>query len=325
MSDELVESYILQMIEAQQVPEVTFAWQGGEPTLMGLDFFRQAVRLQEKHRRPGMSVHNALQTNGTLLDDEWCAFLHDHHFLVGISLDGPRELHDTYRRDKGGASTFDRVLHATRLLQEHAVEFNTLTCVNAANAGHGLEVYRFLRDEVGSRFMQFIPVVERDNETGFQMGVKLTDRSVNGPQYGAFLIDIFDEWVRRDVGRIFVQGFDVALGGWNEQPPGLCVNEETCGSNLALEFNGNLYACDHFVEPRCYLGNIAGRPLVELAMSPEQRRIGQNKKTTLPAYCRSCEVRFICNGGCPKDRLLKTPEGESGLNYLWAGYRAFFN
>jgi uncharacterized protein len=325
MSDALLEEYTRQYIEAQQSNVVTFAWQGGEPTLMGLPFFQRAVALQAKYRKPGMTIQNAFQTNATLLDDDWAVFFRETGFLVGVSIDGPRDLHDAYRQDKGGQPTFDRVMRGIRLLQKHRVDVNTLTCVNAANAGHGLEVYRFLRDEVGSKFLQFIPIVERDNATGYQEGPKLTGRSVNGPQLGRFLIDIFDEWVRRDVGSVFVQSFDVALAAWAGQPGGLCVFEETCGLGLAMEFNGDVYACDHYVEPRFRLGNITEQPLGSLLMQPEQYAFGQHKKTSLPAYCRDCEVRFACNGGCPKDRLLKTPANEPGLNYLCAGFRAFFN
>ena len=325
MSDELLENYTRQYIDAQDVPEVTFAWQGGEPTLMGVEFYRKAVAFQQKYCKPGMKIMNAFQTNGTLLDDEWCQFFKENDFLIGLSIDGPRELHNTYRMDKGGQPTFDKVMRAAALMKQHQVEFNTLTCVNAANASHGLEVYRFLRDELGSRYMQFIPIVERDNETGYQEGVQLTSRSVTGPQYGRFLIDIFDEWVRQDVGQVFVQTFDVALAVWVGQRPGLCIFEETCGQGLAMEFNGDLYSCDHFVEPRHYLGNVSELPLADLVSDPRQIAFGLHKRDGLPEYCRTCEVRFICNGGCPKDRILKTPQGEPGLNYLCAGYRAFFN
>ena len=325
MSDEMLEQYTIQYINAQQTPEITFAWQGGEPTLMGLDFYRKAVELQAKHGQPDMHIQNAFQTNGTLLNDEWCDFLHQKNFLIGLSIDGPRQLHDTYRQDKGGRPTFEHVFRAAELLKKHQVEFNTLTCVNAANAEHGLEVYRFLRDEIGSHFMQFIPIVERDNETGFQEGSRITHRSVDGPQYGSFLIDIFDEWVRHDVARVYVQLFDVSLAAWVGQRPGLCIFEETCGLGLAMEFNGDVYSCDHYVEPNYLLGNISEQPLDALVASPQQYQFGQHKKSSLPAYCRSCEVRFICNGGCPKDRLLKTPDNEPGLNYLCAGYRSFFN
>lgn len=324
MANELLEAYTRQYIEAQQAPEVTFAWQGGEPTLMGLDFFKLAVELQQKHRRPGMSIHNAFQTNGTTLDDEWCRFFHKHGFLIGLSLDGPAELHDAYRVDKGGRPTFRQVMAGLDLLKKHQVEFNILTTVHAANAGHPLEVYRFLRDEVGARFIQFIPIVERDNQTGYQEGNLVTRRSVTGEQYGQFLIAIFDEWVRRDVGRMFVQLFEVALGVWLGGPAGLCVFEETCGKAMAMEHNGDLYACDHFVEPGYKLGNFQEIPLIELVNSEQQRQFGLAKRDTLPRYCRECEVRFICNGGCPKNRILHTPDGEPGLNYLCQGYKAFF-
>ncbi|MCC7353010.1 MAG: anaerobic sulfatase maturase [Anaerolineae bacterium] len=325
MANELLEEYTRQYIEAQGVPEVTFAWQGGEPTLMGLDFFRLAVSYQQKYRRPGMRIHNALQTNGTTVDEAWCEFFRENDFLLGVSLDGPRELHDFYRVDKGGKPTFDRVMAGIALLQKHHVEFNILTTVHAANAPHPLEVYRFLRDEVGTQFIQFIPIVERDNDTGFQEGEKVTGRSVTARQYGDFLIAIFDEWVRRDVGRVFVQIFDVALAAWVGQRPGLCIFEETCGAALAMEHNGDLFSCDHYVEPRHRLGNIQEIPLIEMVGSEQQWRFGQAKKETLPRYCQECEVRFVCNGGCPKDRIISTPGGEPGLNYLCAGFKAFFN
>ena len=324
MSDALLEDYTRQHIAAHDVPEVTFAWQGGEPTLMGLEFFRRAVQLQEKYRKPGTRIVNTIQTNGTTLNEEWCRFFHEQRFLVGISLDGPRALHDAYRVDKGGSPTFDRVMAGVALARQHQVEFNILTTVNAANGDHGLEVYRFLRDEVGTSFIQFIPIVERDNATGFQEGECVTERSVTGRQYGGFLIAVFDEWVRRDVGRIFVQLFDISLGVWLGEPSSLCVFAETCGGALALEHNGDLFSCDHFVEPRYRLGNVAETPLAELVSSPRQRQFGLNKRDTLPRYCRECEVRFICNGGCPKDRILTTPDGEPGLNYLCEGFKAFF-
>jgi uncharacterized protein len=324
MSDSLLKTFTRQYIEAQQVREVTFGWQGGEPLLMGLDFFQRAVELQEMYRRPGMSVVNALQTNGVLLDDDWCRFLGEHDFLVGLSLDGPRELHDAYRFDKHGTGTFDRVMKGLAFLKKHKVAFNILTCVHAANADHGLEVYRFLRDEVGASFIQFIPIVERDNETGFQEGTEVTERSVTGCQYGRFLIEVFDEWVIRDVGQVFVQIIDVALAAWLGRRPGLCIFEETCGQAMALEHNGDLYACDHFVEPRYRLGNIRETRLVELASSKRQRQFGLAKRDTLPSCYETCEIRFVCNGGCPKNRLLPAGEGEPRLNWLCEGYKAFF-
>jgi uncharacterized protein len=320
MSDELLETYIRQNYESQRTPQVTFAWQGGEPTLMGLDFFRRAVELQQAYRPAGVSILNTIQTNGILLDDEWAAFFHEHGFLVGVSLDGPQSLHDAYRVDKGGAPTHARVLQAIRTLERHAAKYNLLCCVHAANQDHPLEVYRFFRDEVGARFVQFIPVVEQAASEHSESG-----HSVGSREYGRFLSNVFDEWVRRDVGRVFVQIFDVALAAWAGYPPGLCIFDETCGLGLALEHNGDLYSCDHFVEPGYYLGNIQRTHLGELAGSPRQATFGQAKREALPAYCRTCEVRFICNGGCPKDRFLLTPPGEPGLNYLCEGYRAFFN
>jgi uncharacterized protein len=271
-----------------------------------------------------MRVTNTLQTNATRLDDDWGRFFREHDFLIGVSLDGPRPIHDTYRVDKGGNPTFDRVMRGIDLLKRHGVEFNILTTLHAANAAYPLEIYRFLRDEVGTSFMQFIPIVERDNETGFQEGERTTPRSITGRQYGAFLTAIFDEWVRHDIGRVYVQLFDVCLGVWLGQPAGLCVFAETCGNALAMEHNGDLFSCDHFVEPKYKLGNIRERPMIELVAEPAQLAFGQAKRETLPRYCRECDVRFVCNGGCPKDRILQTPDGEPGLNFLCEGYKTFF-
>ena len=325
MSDAVLEEYTRQYIVAQPQPEVSFAWQGGEPTLMGLEFFRKAVEYQAKYRKPGMRILNSLQTNAVTLDEEWCRFFREHQFLLGVSLDGPREFHDAYRVDKGGQPTFERVMRGLRLLQTQGVEYNILTTVHAANADHPLTVYRFLRDEVGARYLQFIPIVERDNESGYQEGNIVTDRSVRADGYGDFLMAIFDEWVRHDVGRVFVQIFDVALAAWAGERAGLCVFEETCGAALAIEHNGAVYSCDHYVEPNYFVGNIVDIPLSEIVVSEPQRRFGEAKRDTLPQYCRDCEVRFVCNGGCPKNRIISTPAGEPGLNYLCAGYRAFFN
>ena len=325
MSETLLEEYTRQYIQAQKVPEVTFAWQGGEPTLMGLDFFQQAVHYQQKHKKNGMRIFNALQTNAVTLDDDWCAFFAQNDFLIGVSLDGPQSLHDAYRVDKGGQPTFDKVMVGIELLKKHHVDFNILTTVHAANADHPLEIYRFLRDEVPTQFIQFIPIVERDNNTGYQEGYTVTNRSVTAEQYGRFLINIFDDWVRHDVGRVFVQIFDVALAAWTGNPPGLCIFQETCGAALAMEHNGDVYSCDHYVEPDYLLGNITTIPLSELVVLDKQTTFGNAKHDTLPQYCHDCEVRFVCNGGCPKNRFIVTPHGEAGLNYLCAGYRAFFN
>lgn len=324
MSDEVHEAYIKQLFEAHQVPQVTVAWQGGEPTLMGLDFFRRSVELQKKYQRPGLKVENTFQTNGILLDDDWCQFFRKNNFLIGLSLDGPKELHDYYRKDKGGQGTFDRVMRAVRLLKEHEVEFNILCSVNSRNADYPLEVYRFFRDKLEVYFLQFIPIVERKNESGYQEGSSVTDRSVRPEQWGRFLIRIFDEWVKRDVGSTFVLNFDGALAGWLGMAGTLCIFGPTCGLGMALEHNGDLYSCDHFVEPGCYLGNILQTPMIDLVASEKQRKFGQDKRSALPGYCRKCQFLFACNGECPKNRFIKTPDGEPGGNYLCAGYRAFF-
>jgi len=328
MSEDLLETYLRQLIESHQTDQVTIAWQGGEPTLMGLDFYRKAVTLAEQYRRPGMSLEHTLQTNGTLLDDAWCAFFKENNFLIGISIDGPRPLHDAYRVDKGGGPTFDRVMRGLRLLQKHGVEANILTAVNRVNADHPLEVYRFLRDEAAADWIQFIPVVERinsDGQTLYQQGDTVSDRSVQPAQFGRFLSLIFDEWVRHDVGKIFVQTFEASLRNWLGMPSsGMCVFNQTCGLGVALEHNGDLYACDHFVEPDYILGNIEQQHMIELVASPQQRQFGLDKSSKLPQYCLNCDVRFACHGECPKNRFLKTPDGEPGLNYLCEGLQHFF-
>jgi uncharacterized protein len=328
MSDEVLEAYIRQLIEAHQIPQVTVAWQGGEPTLMGLDFYRRAIELQKKYARPGMTFENTMQTNGTLLDDEWCEFFKEHNYLIGISIDGPRHLHDTYRLDKGGGPTFDKVMRGLRLLQKHGVDYNILVTVNRTNADYPLEVYRFLRDEAQTTWIQFIPVVERIDEEGhtiYQKGSRVSERSVRPEQFGRFLIQVFDEWVRHDVGRVYVQTFEAAVRNWLRMPSsGMCVFEETCGLGLALEHNGDIYACDHFVEPDYLLGNIMESHMLEMITSEKQRQFGLDKRDTLPRYCRECDVRFACHGECPKNRFLTTPDGEPGLNHLCAGWKAFF-
>ena len=321
MSLELLEKFTLEYINSQNVPEITFTWQGGEPTLMGIDFFRKALELQKKYCKAGMRIHNALQTNATTLNDEWGRFFHEHHFLIGVSLDGPPEMHDVYRIDIGGKPTFQRVLIGLDILKKHRVEYNILTCVHAANVKHPLEVYRFLRDEIGARFIQFIPIVERPNASLNKAGIRVSEYSVTGQQYGLFLSAIFDEWVSHDVGSTFVQIFEVALEVWSGHPPSLCIFAEKCGSALVLEHNGDLYACDHFVEPRYRLGNLSKDSLMEMVSSPKQQRFGQDKKDKLPRYCRECEINFICNGECPKNRFVKTPDGKEGLNYLCQGYK----
>ena len=333
MNDETLELYVRQYIEAQDVPEINFAWQGGEPTLMGVDFFRKAVALQERYA-DGKTITNAFQTNGILIDDEWGAFLSENRFLVGVSIDGPREVHDRYRLDKGGKPTFDRVVAGIDALKKHEAEFNTLTVLQADNARRPLEVYRFLK-EIGSHFMQFIPIVERVAQEAADDELELVDPyfdgrarvsawSLGSAQYGRFLCAVFDEWVRQDVGTFFVQIFDVALGAWLGQNPTLCVFSETCGNAMIIEHNGDLYSCDHFVYPEYNLGNVRDKTIREMATSPKQVKFGQDKRDALPTVCRGCEVRFACNGGCPKHRFERTPDGEGGLNTFCRGYKMFF-
>ena len=333
MSDDVLESYVRQYIEAQRVPVVTFAWQGGEPTLLGVDFFRKVIALQKRHGG-GKQIINAFQTNGVLLDDQWGEFLSENAFLVGISIDGPAQLHDRYRVSKGGQPTFERVLRGIGHLKKWKVEFNTLTVVHRHNADHPLEIYHFLK-EIGSGFMQFIPIVERAANSPNREGLVLvgpdaaeesqvTPWSVEPLQYGKFLCAIFDEWVRQDVGRYFIQTFDVALESWAGVPQSLCVFRETCGGAAAIEHNGDVFSCDHYVYPEHRLGNIMQQPLAGLMNSPQQWKFGQDKRDRLPRQCRECEVRFACNGECPKHRFLHTAEGEPGLNYLCAGYKQFF-
>ena len=329
MSDEMLEAHIRQLIEAHRTPDVTVAWQGGEPTLMGIDYYQRAVELEQRYKKPGMRFLNTMQTNGTLLTDEWCEFFVEHEFLIGISIDGPRQLHDAFRVNKRGEGTFDKVMAGLRLLQKHGVEYNVLTTVNRINGDYPLEVYRFLRDEVGTTWMQFIPVVERVDEDGSPAdlrGVHASERSVGAEQFGRFLIDVFDEWVRKDVGRVFVQTFEATARNFaGMEQSGMCVFNETCGVGLALEHNGDLYSCDHFVDPDYRLGNIAESSIEELLVTKQQYDFGQAKLTGLPTYCLECDVRFACHGECPKNRFITTPDGEPGLNYLCAGFKAFFH
>jgi len=342
MADEMLEQYVRQLIDAHAgLPVVSFAWQGGEPTLMGVEFFRRSVELAGRHLAPGQRAEYSIQTNGTLLDAEWAEFFKQHDFLVGISIDGPREIHDEFRVNKGGRGSFDQVMAGLEHLTSVGVEWNALTTVHAANGDRGREVYRFLRDGCGARFIQFIPIIERVAEAGddgavpwsswrdrplyVQEGSAVTNRSIGAEQYGRFLVDVFEEWVRSDIGTVYVQMFDVALANWVGEPPGLCVHSETCGLALALEHTGDLYCCDHFVEPAYKLGNIAEHRMADLVASPKQRAFGLAKRDALPAYCRSCDVRFACHGGCPKDRFVETPDGEPGLNYLCPGFKVFFH
>ena len=343
MTDDVLDLYLQQLFESQAGPEITVAWQGGEPTLMGLDFFRRAMAAVQRHRRPGVIISHTIQTNGTELTPEWCEFFREHNFLVGLSLDGPRPMHDLYRVDKGGRPTFDKVMRAARLMQDRSVEFNVLASVHAGNADHPVDVYRFLRDEVGTQFIQFIPIVERVTPELLQIanrgwgahgaeprplyqqqGDLVTERSVSAEQWGRFLIGVFDEWIQRDVGKVFIQMFDAALASWAGAPASICIFAPTCGDAVALEHNGDLYSCDHFVEPQHLLGNIGTVHMLRLVSSEQQRAFGAAKLNSLVAQCQRCRVRFACHGECPKNRFITTPAGESGLNYLCAGYFAFF-
>lgn len=342
MSDEVLESYVRQLLSSIEVPDVNIAFQGGEPTLMGREFFERAVEIANRHRKRDQNLVFSIQTNGTRIDEAWCDFFRESRFLVGLSIDGPKEVHDAYRVNKGGKGTFDRVLEAWNLMKRKGVDVNVLCTVHAANQDRGLETYRFFRDDLGAEFLQFIPIVERATpenlaiaEKGWhdrvggerplyeQIGNVATSRSVDPEAYGRFLCEIFDEWIRRDVGKVFVQMFDVTLGAYFGMHA-LCIFAPTCGDALVLEHNGDLYACDHYVEPRYRLGNIMERRMADLVELPQQKKFGRDKRDALPKMCRSCDVRFACNGGCPKDRFVITTEGEDGLNYLCPGFLAFF-
>jgi uncharacterized protein len=342
MTDDVQETYIRQLMESSFGPQVEVSWQGGEPMLRGLDFFRRSVALASKYRRPNVRVLHTLQTNGTLIDDEWARFFKENNYLVGLSVDGPRALHDAYRVTKSNEGSFDEVIRGWRLMRKHAVDANILCTIHAANADHPLEVYRFFRDELKAEYIQLIPIVERatpetietanrawgglkgsDRPLYKQEGTLVTDRSVRADQFGNFLSAIFDEWVKRDVGKIYVTTFDVALGSWLGRH-NACIVSPTCGGALTMEPNGDVYSCDHFVEPDHLIGNVRKTPLGDLVLSEKQRRFGQAKYDTLPEYCRECPVLFACYGECPRNRFIKTPSGEDGLNYLCEGYKAFF-
>ncbi len=324
MSEETLENFIRQYLTSQPDGEVFFTWQGGEPTLMGIPFYQQAVALQQRYLRPGQKAVNAFQTNGHLLNEEWCRFFKANDFLVGLSMDGPAPLHDQHRKNGAGKGTHARTLAGLELLKKHKVDTNILCCVSDANVNHPLVVYHYFRDTLGMQHLQFIPIVERDNATGNQRGEKLTQRSISGEAYGEFLSEIFDEWVRQDVGSVFVQLFETCVGVWLGYPASICIFNETCGNCLALEHNGDLYACDHYVQPDARLGSISVNSITEMAISDQQRQFGQDKKSLLPDKCLRCDVRFICNGGCPKNRILP-PKGETlPINHLCGGYQSFF-
>ena len=345
MSDDILETHIRQYIEGQDGSEVVFSWQGGEPTLLGIEFFRKVVNLQKKHKRPNQRIENDLQTNGTLLDDAWATFLAEHNFLVGLSIDGPKKLHDAYRLGKDGRPTFDQVFHAVQLLHKYGVRFNTLTVVNRLNARRPLDVYRFLRSEVRPYEMQFIPCVEPKvfctvapqkwdphmlplyDSPAAHPGTPdsvVTDWSVDPDDWGYFLCKVWDDWFSRDYGKVFVNLFETAVAQWMGMEAQVCVYHDFCGKGVALEHDGSVYSCDHYVYPEYRLGNIVETPSSQLVFSDAQRTFGFAKSEKLTDYCRNCKYLFACNGDCPKNRLIRTPSGEPGLNYLCSGLKKFW-
>ena len=340
MSLDILEVCIRKYIEANDVPEVTFNWHGGEPLVMGLDFYRKAVALEQKYAS-GKTIRNTLQTNGTLITQEWASFFRDNDFLIGISIDGPQDIHDKYRKDKGGAPTFDKVMRGLNILYRTGVSYNTMTTVNKSGEGRGLEVYNFLKG-IGSRYMQFMPVVEHvkypSGKNGKPVkgarpyivspsaeGAVIARWSVDALAFGRFLTDIFDSWVLNDVGRYFVNIFDAALARWCGEMPGTCAYAETCGGNSIIEHNGDVYSCDHFVYPEYRLGNVLDGDLREMMTSAAQTKFGIGKRNALPVKCIRCDWRFACSGECPKHRFNRTESGETGLNALCEGYRMFYS
>ena len=319
MPDDLLEEYIIQQIAIAPEPAIPFFWHGGEPTILGLDYFRKIVALQRKHQPEGRRVTNSIQTNGVLLNEEWCRFFAAEGFAVGLSLDGPQALHDRYRVTKGQQPTHKQVMQGYRLLRQHKLPVDMLCVVHAQNVQYPLQVYRFFK-EIKAQYLSFIPLVEP--QPSAEGGV--SPRTVPAGGFGIFLCTLFDEWVRQDIGRVIVQIFEEAARPAYGQDHSLCIFRSTCGNIPVIEHNGDFYSCDHFVTPEHRLGNIRETPLGALLESPVQRSFGQDKLDKLPRYCRACEVRSMCNGGCPKDRIIQTPDGETGLNYLCAGYKHFF-
>jgi uncharacterized protein len=345
ISDELLETFIRQYIDGQNGEQVVFSWQGGEPTLLGLDFFRKVVELEKKYKKANQRIENDLQTNGTLLNEQWCQFLHQNNFLVGLSIDGPRDLHNAYRVTKGKEPTFDKVFAAVKMMKKHGVKFNTLTVVNRLNAKRPRDVYRFLTREIGSTYVQFIPCVEpkdfRTTAPQYWQVSKMpvigslaakpgsadsvvTDWSVDPEDWGYFLCGCFDEWYRKDVGKVLVNLFETAFAQTLGMPSQICIYGEFCGKGLAVECDGSVFSCDHYVYPEYRLGNITDKPISEMVFSQRQKDFGFAKRDTLPQYCRQCPHLKMCRGECPKNRLLRTPDGQLGLNYLCSGLKRFF-
>ncbi|MDR1331592.1 MAG: anaerobic sulfatase-maturation protein [Tannerella sp.] len=315
LSDELLERFTKEYLESQTMQQVLFTWHGGEALLRNIAFYRKALALQKRYGR-GRQIDNCIQTNGVLLTDEWCRFLKDNRFLVGISIDGPEHCHDRYRRGINGEPTFRRVMKGLELLQKHGVEYNAMAVVNDYNVDYPLEFYRFFKS-IGCRFIQFSPIVERING-------QMAAWNVPAPRWGDFLIAVFDEWVKQDVGQYYVQYFDSTLANWAGVNPGTCILARSCGHAGVMEFNGDVYSCDHFVYPAYRLGNIRGKTLTEMMYSPEQEKFGRDKHAQLPRQCRECDVLFACHGECPKNRIIRTKDGEDGLNYLCEGYYRFY-
>lgn len=332
MSEKLLEKFIEEYINSQTMPQVLFTWHGGETFMRPISFYKKAIELQKKYAN-GRTIDNCIQTNGTLLTDEWCKFLKENNFLVGVSIDGPQEFHDEYRRNRQGQPSFQKVMKGINLLKKHGVEWNAMAVVNDFNADYPLDFYHFFK-ELDCRYIQFTPIVERlgKRTDGLTLssaiqntdGTELAEFSITPKQWGNFLCTIFDEWVREDVGKFFIQLFDSTLANWIGEQPGVCTLAKTCGHAGVMEFNGDVYSCDHFVFPEYRLGNIYQKTLVEMMYSPEQQRFGQHKQDSLPRQCRECEFLFACNGECPKNRFMHTADGEAGLNYLCKGYRQFF-
>ncbi|MDR9829566.1 anaerobic sulfatase maturase [Vibrio sp. FNV 38] len=362
MDDETLERFIESYIESHDGNEIVFSWQGGEPTMLGVDYYRKIVTLQQKYQPAGVTIQNDLQTNGLLLNEEWCEFLKQHHFLVGLSIDGPRELHDVYRVTRSGKPTFDRVMKAAQLLKSHNVPFNALTVVNNENVKHPLVVYRFLTQELGATYVQFTPCVEaaeftdtapqfwNDKSSSVRSDINLTmntrteysthsdnvifstqndslvtDWSVSPKDWGDFLITVFEEWINNDLGKVLVNYFETAVAQKMGLPSQMCTTAEFCGKGIAIEHNGDVYSCDHYVYPEYQLGSINDHKLNNLVFSTRQEAFGMAKRDSLPSQCNRCDHLTLCWGGCPKDRLAKTNDGEQGLNYLCTGFKAFYN
>jgi len=331
MSEELLERFIDEYINSQTMSQILFTWHGGETLMRPLSFYKKAMELQKKYAR-GRAISNTIQTNGTLLTDEWCKFFKENNWLVGVSIDGPQEFHDEYRRYKEGKPSFVQVMKGIQLLNKHQVEWNALAVVNDFNADYPLDFYHFFK-EIGCRYIQFTPIVERNytHTDGRKLASpdeeneqELTEFSVAPKQWGNFLCTIFDEWVRNDVGQYYIQLFDATLANWAGEQPGICSMAKTCGHAGVMEFNGDVYSCDHFVFPQYKLGNVYSKSLVEMLYGEKQLRFGQDKQDALPTQCKECKYLFTCNGECPKNRFCKTGSGEAGLNYLCKGYYQFF-